>query len=384
MDLYIERDELGRGLARVQGIIERRSTHPLLSHVLLHAREGGLRMTATDTEVAYIGELAANVQKPGQIAVDAANLFQVARALPEPTVQLTSTANKRLEIRSGRSQFKLPGHAAEDFPALPAFDAMGKAMVAERVLRRLVEQTSFSVATDDVRYGLNGAHLEEIEVDGARRLRMVATDGHRLSAAEGPIEGKFPLNPRMLVPRKALAVLRKLLEGDSEPVELGFAEGAIRLTRPDQTFWFRMIDGEFPDYHAVVPTENKHRATLRRDDLSAALKRVGILVQDRARAVKFAFGGTEGENELEIEVHNVDRGEVREVVPIELEGGPIQVGFNARYLGDVLAVLEGERITLELAHPLAPCLVRDPDASSAQGPNAGCDSFFVVMPMRLD
>jgi DNA polymerase-3 subunit beta len=145
-------------------------------------------------------------------------------------------------------------------------------------------------------------------------------------------------------------------------------------------FWFRMIDGEFPDYHAVVPTENKHRATLRREDLSAALKRVGILVQDRARAVKFAFG----ENELEIEVHNVYRGEVREVVPIELEGDAIQVGFNARYLGDVLSVLEGDRITLELAHPLAPCLVRDPDAGSSEGPNAGCDSFFVVMPMRLD
>lgn len=386
MDLYIERDELGRGLARVQGIIERRSTHPLLSHVLLHAREGGLRMTATDTEVAYIGELAANVQRPGQLAVDAANLFQVARSLPEPTVQLTATANKRLEIRSGRSQFKLPGYAAEDFPPLPAFDATGKATIAERVLRRLVEQTSFAVATDDVRYGLNGAHLEEVSGPGGRRLRMVATDGHRLSAAEGPIEGELPLNPRMLVPRKALTVIRKLLEGDSEPVELGFAEGAIRLTRPDQTFWFRMIDGEFPDYHAVVPTENKHRATMRREDLSAALKRVGILVQDRARAVKFAFGGngTDGENELEIEVHNVDRGEVREVVPIELDGGPIQVGFNARYLGDVLAVLDGERITLELAHPLAPCLVRDPDAAAGQGSSAGCDSFFVVMPMRLD
>src|SRR5688572_11252315 len=158
MDLYIERDELGRGLARVQGIIERRSTHPLLSHVLLNARAGadptasGLRMTATDTEVAYIGDLAANVRTPGQLAVDAGNLFQIVRSLPEPTVQLSATGNKRLEIKSGRSQFKLPGHAAEDFPALPPFDARGTATMKEGVLRRLVEQTSFAVATDDVRY----------------------------------------------------------------------------------------------------------------------------------------------------------------------------------------------------------------------------------------
>ncbi len=373
MDLYIDRDELGRGLARVQGIIERRSTHPLLSHVLLHAREGGLRMTATDTEVAYIGDLQANVTKPGQLTVDAASLFQVVRALPEATVQLVATGNKRLEVKSGRSQFKLPGFAAEEFPALPAFDARGSARMKEGTLRRLVEQTAFSVATDDVRYGLNGAHLEEVTTAaGEKRLRMVATDGHRLGAAEGAFEGTLALSPRMLVPRKALGVMRKLLEGEEEEVEIGFGDGAIRLSRPEQTFWFRLLDGEFPDYHAVVPTENKHRAMARREDLGAALKRVGILVQDRARAVKFAFS-TEGE--LEIEVQNADRGEVREVVPIELEGAAIQVGFNARYLADVIAVLRGERVSLELAHPLAPCLVRDPEQD---------DAFFVVMPMRLD
>lgn len=381
MDLFIDRDVLGRGLARVQGIIERRSTHPLLSHVLLHAREGGLRMTATDTEVAYIGDLAANVTAPGQIAVDAANLFQVVRALPDATVHLQLHANKRLEVKSGRSQFKLPGFAAEEYPALPAFDARGHAKIAEAELRRLVDQTGFSVATDDVRYGLNGAHLEEVTATNAegapvRRLRMVATDGHRLASAETGFEGELALSPRLLVPRKALVVMKKLLEGDGD-VEVGFGDGAIRLARAEpvgggQTFWFRLLDGEFPDYHAVVPTENKHRVSIRREDLSSALRRVGILVQDRARAVRFAFGA---EGELEIDVQNVDRGEVREVVPMELEGAPIQVGFNARYLSDVLSVMRGDRITLELAHPLAPCLVRDPD-------DALC--FFVVMPMRLD
>jgi DNA polymerase-3 subunit beta len=372
MDLYIDRDALGRGLARVQGIIERRSTHPLLSHVLLHARDGGLRMTATDTEVAYIGDLAANVTKGGQLAVDAANLFQVVRSMPDPTVQLVAQTNKRLEIRSGRSQFKLPGFPAEDYPALPAFDVRGSVTMPEGSLRRLVEQCSFSVASDDVRYGLNGAHLEEVTTNGQRRLRMVATDGHRLSAAEAPFEGQLALTPRMLVPRKALAVMRRLLEGDEAPVEIGFGEGAIRLSRPEQTFWFRLLDGEFPDYHAVVPTENKHQIVIRRDELASALKRVGILVQDRARAVKFSF---KSEGELEIEVQNVDRGEIREVVPVELDGAAITVGFNARYLAEVLSALRGDRVALKLAHPLAPCLVVDPEDDSA---------FFVIMPMRLD
>ena len=371
MDLFIDRDQLGRGLARVQGIIERRSTHPLLSHVLMDARDERLRITATDTEVAYIGDLAANIEASGDIAVDAANLFQIVRALPEPTVQLTRQDNNRLEIRSGRAQFKLPGYAAEDYPPLPPFEARGGAKMSEKALRRLVEQTSFAVATDDVRYGLNGSHLEEVEVDGARLLRMVATDGHRLSAAQSAFEGELALSPRMLVPRKALSVLRKLLEGDDEAVEIGFGEGAIRLTRPDETFWFRLLDGEFPDYNAVVPKEHKHRALIRREALASTLKRVSILVLDRARAVRFAFG----ESDLEIDVQNVDRGDVRETVPIELEGEPVDVGFNVRYLAEVLSVMTGEFVALELAHHLAPCLVRDPDDKGA---------FFVIMPMRLD
>jgi DNA polymerase-3 subunit beta len=371
MDIYIDRDELSRGLARVQGIIERRSTHPLLSHVLLHARDAGLRMTATDTEVAFIGDMAANVEKGGQVAVDAASLFQIVRAMPESTIRMSLAAGNRLEIRSGRSAFKLPGYPADEFPALPAFDRKGVVSLAEGELKRLVEQTHFAVASDDVRYGLNGVHMEHREVDGQHVLRFVATDGHRLSAADTPVDGEVHLTPRMLVPRKALGVMKKLLNGGDQKVELAFGDGAVRLALPGQSFWFRMLDGEFPDYEAVVPSDNKVHAVLHRENLLAALRRVGILVADRARAVKFAFGA----EELEIQVQNVDRGEVKEAVPLELTGEPITVGFNARYLQDILGVLGGEHVRLSLAHPLAPCLVEDPGAPSA---------FFVVMPMRLD
>jgi len=371
MDIYIDRDELSRGLARVQGVIERRSTHPLLAHVLLHAREGGLRMTATDTEVAFIGDLAANVEKTGQIAVDAASLFQIVRAMPESTVHLKVSGNNRLEIRSGRSSFKLPGFAAEEFPALPAFDAKGKVEITEGELKRLVDQTQFAVASEDLRYGLNGVHMEQREIDGQQVLRFVATDGHRLSAAQTPVDGALEITPRMLVPRKALGVMKKLLGPSEALVELSFGEGAVRITLPGQSFWFRLLEGEFPDYEAVVPTDNKVFAMIRRDELLSAVRRVGILVVDRAKAVRFAFGS----EELEIQVQNVDRGEVNEAVPIELEGESIAVGFNAKYLAEILGVISGDQVRLSMAHPLAPCLVEDPDADS---------SFFVIMPMRLD
>ncbi len=368
MDLYIDRDELSRGLARVQSIVERRSTQPVLSHVLMHARADGLRMTATDTEVAYIGDIGANVERTGELAVDAANLFQVVRTLPESTVRLTEGAGNRLELTSGRAFFRIPGIPADEYPPLPAFDSKGTAKISEKTLRDLVEKTGFAVAQDDSRYGLNGSHIEERSTGV---LRMVATDGHRLSAAEASFEGELALSPRMLVPRKALAVMRKLLDGVDEPIDVSFGEGAVRLTRPGQTFWFRLLDGEFPDYKAVVPSEGKHRAIIATRDLGSTLKRVAILVQERARAVRFSFA----DGELEIQVHNVDRGEVKESLPVELEGDAITVGFNVRYLQDILSVITGDRIQLEMAHPLGPCLIRDPDVE---------ESFFVVMPMRLD
>jgi DNA polymerase-3 subunit beta len=371
MDFYIDRDEFSRGLAHVQGVVERRSTQPVLSHVLLHVQEGNLRMTATDTEVAFIGDLAANVEKGGQLAVDAASLFQVVRTLPEPTVRLALGSGNRLEITCGRTFFRLPGMPAEEYPPLPAFDARGAVQMQEGVLRRLVEQTAFAVATDDARYGLNGAHMERRDDGDRALLRVVSTDGHRLSVAEGTFEGELAIPERMLVPRKALAVMRKLLEGGDSEVEVAFGEGAIRLTRPQQTFWFRLLDGEFPDYNAVVPKRGKHRAIVRKDELASTLKRVSILVQDRARAVRFGFS----ESEMEIQVHNVDRGEVDEKVPIELDGDPITVGFNIRYLQDILGVVAGDNLVLEMDHPLGPCLVRDPDEELG---------FFVVMPMRLD
>lgn len=372
MDLYVDRDAFVEELSRIQGIIERRASHPLLSYALLHAVDGKLKLTATDTEAAYIGVLEANIEQEGQLALDAVNLFHVVRALTDSTVQLSVGSNHQLHVKSGSAHYKLPGSVADDFPPLPAFDQRGAAKLKGADVRRLVEQTSFAVCTDDVRHGLNGAHLEKDTDGDAALLRMVGADGHRLAAASVSVDGEFDIPPRMLVPRKALANIKRLLDGSADDeVELAFGDGAIRLNRKNQSFWFRMLDGEFPDYTAVVPSEHKHQAVVDRSALLGVLKRVSIVVQDRARAVRFDF-----QNEaLSIDAENADRGQFKEAFPIELEGEPLQVGFNSRYLADVLGSMTGERVAMELAHPLAPCMVRDPDAD---------DAFFVIMPMRLD
>ncbi|MBN2799676.1 MAG: DNA polymerase III subunit beta [Deltaproteobacteria bacterium] len=375
MDLYINRDELSRGLARVQSIIERRSTQPVLSHVLLEATADGVQMTATDTEVAYIGHLAAKVEVSGSVAVDAAQLFQVVRSLPEPTLRLQLLPSNQLEIISGRAWFRVPGLPAEDYPTLPPFASRSSIRVVDAELRRLVDQVHFAVATDDTRYGLNGAYLEAREGAEGWSLRMVATDGHRLCAADAKVEGEPVITPQMLVPRKALQVMRKLLSGSGDQVVLDFGEGAIRIVHEDQTFWFRMLDGVFPDYHVVVPKAGGYLVRVRKDEFSSTLKRVSILVQDRVRPVRFAFE----DGELEIGIDSRDKGEVRERIAVDYSGTPMKVGFNVRYLQEVVSVLSEEYLQFELSTPLAPCMLR------AAGDQGGDDrAFFVVMPMRLD
>lgn len=372
MDLHINRDELSRGLSRVQGIIERRSTQPVLSHVLLDAQAGGLVMTATDTEVAFIGTLVAHVEVTGKVAVDAAQLFQVVRSLPEPTLRLQLLPNHQLEIISGRAWFRVPGLPAEDYPALPPFETRSSLQVSERELRRIVDQTHFSVATDDTRFGLNGAHFEGAPLMNGWALRMVATDGHRLCAAEAPVSVEPHIPPQVLVPRKALQVLRKLLEGGGEVV-LEFGESAVRLRQGDQSFWFRMLEASFPDYRQVVPKGDGYTVKLRRDEFTSTLRRVQILASERARPVSFWLQ----DDEVEISISSREKGEVRERLAIEYTGESMKIGFNVRYLLDVLAVLSDEYVQLVVTTPLAPCLIRGAGEESRS-------SFYVVMPMRID
>lgn len=373
MELYIDRDAFLSGLSRVQGIVERRNTpNPILSHVLLEAADGRLRLTATDTELAFIGDLPANVVVPGEIAVDAQSLFQIAKVLPDPTAHLQLGAQNRLELTSGTAWYKVLCLPAEDFPSLPDFDGRSSIRVTGGQLRWLIEQTHFVVCPDDNRYGINGGHLEVVDGnDGEPLLRAVATDGHRLSYAQTPFEGEFGMPARMLIPRKALGEMRKLTKRDDEELELSFGESAALLTTSSERFYFRLIDGEFPDYRQVVPTSWQRRGVVVKDLLVSALKRVAVLAQDRGRPVRFSFDPTA----VTVSASHTDLGEAREVVPLELEGEPLDIGFNIRYFQEVLQAVHGDRVVIELGDALSPALIRSPERD---------DGLVIVMPMRLD
>ena len=372
MDLYIDRDELIRGLARVQGIVERRSTNLALSHVLLSAKEGRLRITATDTMSALVADYSAQVEQEGELSVDAHTLYQVARSLSEPTVHIKSGESNRLNVSCGSARFNVVGMSSEDFPPLPTRDEKSSLTVSSAGLKRVIDETIFSISSDDNRYGLNGAHMEEVTAEGGDpRVRLVTTDGSRLSYSEIEYSGEFGMGRRMLLPRKALSELKKLMDGRDHDWTVSFGERSATLSTEGLTLMVRLVDGEFPPYRQVLPTGRKRRVTFERDAFSTALKHVAIMAADRNHSVRFAFES----DKLVLTAQNVDAGDVREEIPVEMDGEPVYTGFNVRYFQDILSATKSEQLVLELGDPLDPCIARIPERD---------DCLFVVMPMRLD
>lgn len=372
MDFLIHRDDLTRALTRVQGIVEKRSTTPILSTVLLEARDGQVRMTATDKAMTFIGEFAATVSVPGNIAVDAIHFFQIAKVLPADVVSIRLMENQRVEVRCGRSLYKLNGFSAADFPPTAPPETGPVMKITASNLRRIIDQTASSIASDDNRYGLNGAHVENVVTgDGQTMVRFVGTDGSRLSWSQAPYTGELKIGQKMLLPRKPLSELRKLLESLEAEVEFGFGDRAAVVRFPGVTLYMRLLEADFPNYRDVLPSWFKRKVVLDRAVFQEGLRRVAVLATPPTYAARFAFAG----DGLVMSARSTDVGEAREEIAADFSGEPIAMAFNVRFIQDVLGVISGSRISIELGDQLAPCLMRDQDDGNA---------LFVVMPVRLD
>ncbi len=376
MEIKIATSELSKALARSQGIVEKKSTMPILSHVLLEAKKGQLVVSATDLDLAVSSEhdQGCEVAKEGALAVSARHLFEIVRSLPDQQVTLKRAHNNYLEIRSGPSEFRIVGLPAEDFPALPRFEKVPFADVDPAALLDMIERTFFAVSTDETRYNLNGVFFEP-SADG---LRLVATDGHRLSLVERPHLATFGLKRGVILPKKGLQELRKLLSeatesGEEKPeTKLGFVENSAIVRRPHVILSMRLIEGLFPDYRQVIPKAGEKRITVGRERMHETLHRVSLLSSDKAHAVRLELA----KDILRVTSQNPDLGEAKEEVPIEYAGEPLKIGFNARYLLDVLQVLKSKDLSLELADDLSPAVLRGTEELDA-------GFTAVVMPMRI-
>ena len=368
MELQIAVEELSKALYRAQGIVEKKSTMPILANVLLDARPGMLSVTAFDLEIGVTSEHRAEVLKEGRLAVSAKHLYDIVRTLPEPTLVLKRTQNNYVEITCGSSPFRIVGMPAEDFPQLPAMAKVPFVSVRPRQLLEMIEMTAFAVSTDETRFNLNGVYFHPVKGGG---VRMVATDGHRLSLVERVIEGDFQLKRGVIIPRKGIHELKRLLaEAGNEEAELGFADNSGVFRRPGLVMVMQLINGQFPEYEQVIPRESARTLRLGRTRMVETLKRVSLLSQDQMHTVKFEVA----DGVLRISSQNPDLGEAREEVPLESDGEPIIIGFNARYIIDVLNVIDADEVEIELHDDLSPGVIHP----------AGDRTYTaVVMPVRI-
>lgn len=370
MEIKIARAEMLRGLGFVQGIVERKTTMPILANVLLDATAKNLSITATDLEVGVHCILQGTIVSRGRVAVHARSLSDIMRELPEETVHLSVGEGNWVSILCGKSQYRIVGLSPDEFPALPTKGEGNVWRMECLPLRQMMDRTAFAMSTDETRFNLNGVYLDPVKGKEGALLRMVATDGHRLSIVERGVGEKCQIAKGAIIPRKGVAELRKLIESEEEAIDLWLDVKHLIAYRDSVTLVIRLIDGQFPPYEQVVPKQSKRVVALGRDALIHALKRVSVLSSDRARGVKFTISP----KHLEIFSSNPDLGEAREELETSYKGESFEVGFNARYFLDALSAIEDEQAILEMGDETSPCVIRSEN-----------DRGFthVIMPMRL-
>lgn len=375
MKATIERATLLRCLSHVQSVVERRNTIPILSNVLIDADVGGsVRVMATDLDLQVVETMSASsVDQPGAITVSAHLLFDIARKLPEGSQVSLSTNDNRLEVKAGRSNFKLPTLPRDDFPVIVEGDLPTSFEIPARLLAELIDRTRFAISTEETRYYLNGIFLHVTDEDEPL-LKAAATDGHRLARFTLPRPEGAAGMPDVIVPRKAVGELRKLLEEalDSN-VLIDLSASKIRFTLGGEggvVLTSKLIDGTFPDYSRVIPTANDKLLKVDPKLFFSGVDRVATIATEKTRAVKIGLDN----DRVTLSVTSPDNGTAAEELAAEYRAEGLEIGFNANYLKDILGQIDSDTVELHLADAGAPTLIRENDQARA---------LYVLMPMRV-
>jgi DNA polymerase-3 subunit beta len=365
MKFSISREALIKPLNLVAGVVERRQTLPILSNVLLSLEGTQLSLTGTDLEVELIGRVEVEAGAiDGEITVPARKLVDICKSLPDSSQIEFTVDSGKATVKAGRGRFTLSTLPATEFPSVDESAGDQTLEIAQSVVKRLIDRTAFAMAQQDVRYYLNGMLLEL----KAGRLRMVATDGHRLALCTAK-EAVSTGDAAIIIPRKGVLELSRLLDTD-ESIRLVIGSNHIRAANQQFTFTSKLVDGKFPEYERVLPKSADKTVIGQRLELRQAFTRTAILSNEKYRGVRLKLST----DTLDITANNPEQEQAEEVVAVEYQGDELEVGFNVSYLLDVLSVLDGEQIRLSLSDSASSALLEEADEG---------DSLYVVMPMRL-
>jgi DNA polymerase-3 subunit beta len=377
MNFEIDKKEFIKGLGLMQSVAGRKTTLPILSHILLEWDKHFLYLTGTDLETGIREELIAKIHQKGKASVSAKKLFEIVRELPEETIHIQKKDNQWITLQCGKSIFNLAGLDPEEFPSLPAYEEENFSTVSSRLVREMIEKTVFAASNEESRYHLNGVLVVQSKQEGKEVLRMVATDGHRLSLIDRENQKVRGVEEKgIILPKKGILEIKKIIGDRDGEEEMGIyfnsTHGFFKMGKSLSVI--RLIDGEFPEYEQVIPKGNDKKLVMAKERMVSSLKRVSTMASERMEGVKFSLKT----NSVELSSTHQDFGDAKEEVEVVYEGPPLQVGFNARYLIEAFNVIDTEEVLMELKDEGSPGILR-PSSSSVGISN----QISIVMPMRL-
>ncbi len=372
MKLIIERAALLKSLGHVQSVVERRTTIPILSNVKLECRGGMLSLNATDMDLDFVEQVAVEVVQPGAATASAHTIYDIVRKLPDGCqIEIAySGEDGQLTLRSGRSKFSLACLPVEDFPVVSGGDLPYAFTLTASELKSLIDRTRFAISTEETRYYLNGIYLHATAAETGPVLRAAATDGHRLARAEITLPEGAAGMPGIIVPRKTVAEIRKLIDETEGEIAVSLSETKIKFAFGDAILTSKLIDGTFPDYERVIPADNDKMLEVDVKVFADAVDRVSAISNEKSRAIKVALEkGT-----AILSASSPESGSAVEEIEAAYDSGPLEIGFNSRYLLDILGQIEGGTAILAMADAASPTVVRDAGFEGA---------VYVLMPMRV-
>ena len=371
MKLTLSRDALLKSLSHIQSVVERRNTIPILANVLIRVTPEGVFLTATDMEIEINEAIDAHVSKTGTITAPAHTLYEIVRKLPDGAdVELSAAETGPLTLSSGRSHFKLGCLPVDDFPVMPDSDLAHTFRLSASALKDMVDRARFAMSSEETRYYLNGIYMHATKNDKLNVLRMVATDGHRLARVEMPApEGSIDI-PGVILPRKTVGEVRKLIDESADEIEVALSETKVRFSFGGVVITSKLIDGTFPDYERVIPSGNDKTLEVNAKTFAAAVDRVATISTEKSRAIKMGLS----DEAIVLTANSPDAGSAQEEIEARFDGAPIDIGFNAHYLLDILQRIGSEGARFMLADSTAPAVIQDVSDSSA---------LYVLMPMRV-
>ena len=377
MYFEIDKKEFIKGLSLMQSVAGRKTTLPILSHILLEWEKDSLYLTGTDLETGIREELVSKIHQKGKASVSAKKLYEIVRELPEETIHIRKKDNQWITLQCGKSIFNLAGLDPEEFPSLPTYQEGNFSTVSTGLIREMIEKTVFAASNEESRYHLNGLLFAQTKQAEEEVLRMVATDGHRLSLVDRQNKKIFGIDEKgMILPKKGILEVKKIIGDRDGEVDMGIyfnsTHGFFKLGKSLTVI--RLIEGEFPEYEQVIPKGNDKKLVMAKERMVSSLKRVSTMANERMEGVKFSLKA----NSVEMSSTHQDFGDAQEEVEVVYEGPPLQVGFNARYLIEALSVIDTEEVLMELKDEGSPGILKP--SSSTPGLS---DQISIIMPMRL-